>query len=70
MLVLVNAVYFKGHWKQQFDPDSTELRPFHIDENTTKDVPMMFNRANYNFNQLPELDANFIELPYEVYIFK
>ncbi|XP_057318336.1 antichymotrypsin-2-like [Microplitis mediator] len=65
VMVMVNAVYFKGHWEEKFDPDLTELRPFHIDENTTKDVPMMRKEAYYNINRLPELEAYCIELPYK-----
>ncbi|XP_057318337.1 uncharacterized protein LOC130663233 [Microplitis mediator] len=64
-MVLVNAVYFKGHWKKKFDPTSTSPKPFHIDENTTKDVPMMYQNAYYKFNELPALEATCIELPYK-----
>ncbi|XP_057319840.1 serine protease inhibitor 42Dd-like [Microplitis mediator] len=64
-MVLVNAVYFKGEWKWQFDPKRTKPEPFHIDKNTTKDVPMMIKTTRYNTNELADLDAKFIELRYK-----
>ncbi|XP_074098985.1 iris-like isoform X2 [Cotesia typhae] len=64
-LVLINAVYFKGNWKQKFDPELTEPMPFHVDENTTKQVPMMFRKGYYNFGHIPEFEATYVELPYE-----
>ncbi|XP_063991147.1 uncharacterized protein LOC135169781 [Diachasmimorpha longicaudata] len=64
-LVLVNAVYFKGNWKMKFSPALTKPRPFHIDENTTKEVPMMQIEKRYRFCELSELNATCIELPYE-----
>jgi len=30
-LVMINAVYFKGLWKNQFNPEDTETQPFHVD---------------------------------------
>lgn len=68
-LVLINAVYFKGNWKQKFDPELTEPMPFHVDENTTKQVPTMYRKGHYNFGHIPEFEATYVELPYEVSIF-
>ncbi|CAG5093853.1 Similar to SERPINI1: Neuroserpin (Gallus gallus) [Cotesia congregata] len=64
-IVLINAVYFRGEWKWKFNPKYTEPEPFHIDENTVKDVPMMRKEARYNYNELPDLDAKIIELFYK-----
>lgn len=66
-LVLVNAVYFKGNWENQFNAEHTRLGDFHVDENTTKQVPMMFRNGRYNNGMLEELDASYIELPYQVH---
>src|SRR6266508_1702510 len=40
-MVLVNAIYFKADWLDQFDKDSTSDVPFHLLDGTTVDVPMM-----------------------------
>ncbi|XP_057318332.1 uncharacterized protein LOC130663229 [Microplitis mediator] len=64
-LVLINAVYFKGNWYWKFNPESTKPKPFHVDDKTTKDVDMMHQKNSFNYGSLPELDAIYVELPYE-----
>nr|UEP64296.1 teratocyte serpin I [Cotesia flavipes] len=64
-MVLLNAVYFKGNWLSKFKGEQTLRQPFHVDENTTKDVDMMHQKNAFNYGELPELDAIFVELPYE-----
>ncbi len=39
--LLINAIYFKGGWKYEFDEDQTEKQPFCVEEGVTKDVPLM-----------------------------
>jgi len=41
VMFLINAIYFKGFWTWQFDPDDTVERPFHVPGGGTPDVPMM-----------------------------
>lgn len=69
LLVLVNAVYFKGKWADKFNPEWTRSSPFHVDENTTKDVQMMYKMADFNWGYIKTLKAKYIELPYEVVIY-
>ncbi|XP_071650783.1 antitrypsin-like [Temnothorax longispinosus] len=64
ILILANAVYFKGKWAHEFDPKATTDRPFYIDANTVKGVPTMYRKGNYKYAELPEHDAKCIELPY------
>ncbi|CAL7940871.1 unnamed protein product [Xylocopa violacea] len=64
-LVLVNAVYFKGLWKDPFNPNNTKDMPFHIDSNTVKNVPTMFKTGSYRSGELPDLNAKFIVIPYK-----
>lgn len=40
-LVLVNAIYFKGDWKQKFRKEDTEITDFHKQDGSTVKVPMM-----------------------------
>ena len=39
--VLINAIYFKGDWKYEFDESQTEDRPFYSTDGTTKGIPLM-----------------------------
>ena len=40
-LVLTNAIYFNASWHQPFSRSNTRVRPFHLAEGGTVDVPMM-----------------------------
>ncbi len=42
-LILVNALYFKAPWMEEFSKSSTAPRPFHLDS-VKADVPTMFRR--------------------------
>ncbi|XP_053983003.1 ovalbumin-related protein X [Hylaeus volcanicus] len=64
-LVLVNAAYFKGQWKQKFNPWMTERLTFHVNETAEKDVPTMHMKGTFNYGSIPHLNAKFIELPYK-----
>ncbi|XP_063017787.1 serpin B6-like [Melospiza melodia melodia] len=63
-LVLVNAIYFKGNWEEQFNKQSTTERPFHTNKNETKPVQMMFKEANFNMTYIGDLQTKILELPY------
>lgn len=41
VFALVNAIYFKANWLNQFDPDVTEVAPFHRLDGSSRDVQMM-----------------------------
>ncbi|XP_050665406.1 antichymotrypsin-2-like isoform X2 [Leptidea sinapis] len=63
-LVLVNALYFKGTWVNQFDPIHTMDQAFHIDANTTVDVPMMFIEEEFLYGEDPAINAQFLQMHY------
>ena len=65
-LVLANAVYFKALWKRQFPLIRTNTEPFYIGTNNQIDVPMMHNKAYYNHALLEDLDAEILEMAYQV----
>ncbi|XP_023934463.2 antichymotrypsin-2 isoform X2 [Bicyclus anynana] len=63
-LVLVNALYFKGQWSNQFDPNNTIEQPFHINEDTTVDVPMMYREGDYWYGESEELGVQLLRINY------
>ncbi len=43
VMYLLNAIYFKGSWKQEFDPERTQEAPFFLADGRQKSVDMMHN---------------------------
>ncbi|CAG0916411.1 unnamed protein product [Notodromas monacha] len=64
-IVLVNAIYFKGNWLNQFDPASTRNQPFFQTKEKTIDVPMMSRKGHYRLIDIDALNARILELPYK-----
>ena len=62
VLFLINAIYFKGAWKEEFDPEHTRDGTFHITSNTNKQVSMMFRQGSYSHYRADEFEA--VSLPY------
>jgi serpin B len=64
-LILTNAIYFKGIWKTQFDPENTTNRLFETTAGASVDAETMtlvntYNRFYYTEND----DMQLLELPY------
>ncbi|XP_050581084.1 serine protease inhibitor 3/4-like isoform X9 [Bombus affinis] len=64
-LVLVNAIYFKGLWKNKFDPKLTRDMPFHTSKVEVKNVPTMYRQDTYKYGELLDLNAKFVVIPYK-----
>jgi len=62
VMYLINAIYFKGIWKFEFDEAETEEEPFYLSNGTTKDVPMMIQEASVNYLSNDLIQA--VELQY------
>ncbi|CAD6204861.1 GSCOCG00003018001-RA-CDS [Cotesia congregata] len=65
IMILASVAYFSGPWLLKFDSENTRPRLFNIDEKTTKHVDTMYQLNSFNYGPLPDLDAIYIELPYE-----
>ncbi|XP_042078941.1 leukocyte elastase inhibitor-like [Haplochromis burtoni] len=63
-LALVNAVYFKGNWKNPFKEANTKEMPFKIKQNETVPVQMMYQRKKLPYNYIADHDLQILELPY------
>jgi serpin B len=68
VMLLINAIYFKGKWKHQFDEKSTAQLPFYKSSNTIFNVPMMrqteemkiFVGDGFKIAELPYGQGNFV----------
>ncbi|XP_068084378.1 serpin B6 [Anabrus simplex] len=49
LMLLVNAMYFKGKWSHNFSPADTHSDTFHSYNNKSVDIDMMFTRGLFNF---------------------
>lgn len=61
-MLLINAVYFNGKWKHQFDSKLTADRPFYVTPGNPVDVPMMYQKQKFAVADAGK--ARLVELPY------
>lgn len=62
VMFLINAIYFKGSWRQEFDPADTRDAPFTGLDGSTTRVRMMSTSASVRTGGTP--DYQVIDLPY------
>ena len=62
VLVLTNAIYFKGDWASRFDRRHTQDGPFRISDTDQVVVPMMHQTRKFSLATQDNLDV--LELPY------
>lgn len=62
VLFLINAIYFKGAWQNEFDPSQTKDGKFHLLSGDEKNVPMMSRTGDYEVFSGDNFQA--INLPY------
>jgi serpin B len=61
-LVLVDAIYFKGKWQNQFTLADTKDEAFHVTAGKTVSVPMMSRKVKCRYASQPTFDL--LALPY------
>ncbi|XP_071592694.1 serpin B11-like [Heliangelus exortis] len=64
VLVLVNAIYFKGKWAVEFKKEDTKETYFQLNKNEKKTVQMMFQEGYFNMAFIKEPKIKVLELPY------
>ena len=61
-MLLANAIYFKGSWDRKFDPKATKERAFHLIVGGPKQVPMMQQSGEFEYQEGNGCQA--VRLPY------
>ena len=61
-MLLINAVYFNGKWRYQFDKENTHDRSFYVIPEAPVEVPMMFQKEKFAVTKAG--NSTLVELPY------
>ena len=62
LIFLINAIYFKGSWQEEFNKSKTREDIFYLSDESEKRVPMMRREAAYPYFQGEHFEA--ASLPY------
>jgi serine protease inhibitor len=62
--MLINATYFKGKWRAQFDASATRSAPFHVSASSTIQVPTMMTEKGLARTGMTSDSTLIAELPY------
>lgn len=62
VLFLINAIYFKGKWSNEFDKSQTTIAPFYLNADKQKQHPMMSQKGKYKYYENEQFQA--VSLPY------
>jgi serpin B len=62
VMVLINAIYFKGSWTHEFEVEDTEPAPFTLADGTEVEVPMMAQKEDFQFGEADRF--RMLRLPY------
>jgi len=62
LVLLLNAVYFKGQWTHKFDKTKTQQSDFTLDRGSTKQVSRMAQSGRFDYFETPQMQA--IRLPF------
>jgi serine protease inhibitor len=64
VMYLVNAIYFKGDWKYQFDQKKTKKEPFYPESGGSVQVDMMESKDKVGLYVGGDTKVNYMEIPY------
>jgi serpin B len=64
VMYLINAIYFKGNWTQQFDKGRTRPAPFQLRDGSSVSVPTMFSSEPMDVRLAHAPGVTVLDLPY------
>ncbi|XP_060029965.1 serpin B11 [Erinaceus europaeus] len=64
VMVLVNAIYFKGQWQHKFQKKETIKTPFHLGQGKSVTVDMMYQTGKFRLASIQDPQMQVLELPY------
>ena len=62
VMLLINAIYFKGQWTYDFDKNMTVEGPFHVSPAEQNNVPFMHQKGTFHYYSNDSLQI--LEMPY------
>lgn len=65
-MLLMNALYFKGLWREPFPRNQTDYGVFYTAPRQPIQVLYMYNRGQFYYTESSELDAKILRLPFKV----
>jgi serine protease inhibitor len=65
VMLITNAIYFKGFWRNKFLRNETHYGGFYVEPDQIQTVSYMSTIDAFYYHDSKELDAKIIKLPYE-----
>lgn len=62
IMYLINAIYFKGEWTDQFDAKATKDEEFYMEDGSSQDVKLMHRKGKVEYAEGEDYKA--VRLPY------
>ncbi|XP_026559140.1 antithrombin-III [Pseudonaja textilis] len=65
VMILINTIYFKGHWKSKFPLENTRAEPFFRATAEPCVVPTMYQEMTFRYASIASAKVQVLELPYQ-----
>lgn len=66
VLLLLNAIFFKGSWTNKFNKELTRSGTFYLNSTDIVSADLMTIINNFNTSYIETLNSRLISLPYQV----